>query len=397
MSPSPSGMRVLMVISSLGAAGAENQLAHLAIGLARAGHDVTLVALRLVRRDCAPLADAGVRVIDLGRRKRITRPAVLPALARLARQADVVHCTSWDASLWGRMAAAMTRRPAIVTEHTPGREFPVSMSGSPRARWIAWHYRLLDPFTYAVVAVARWQASLLEREGVRADAIVHIPNGVPVQQLRAAAQHGCDRTELDVPDDALAVVHVARFAVQKNQAVTYETVQQLRAELGEVHALFVGDGEGAPPLRARAERDGAEWAHFLGRRSDVARLLALSDLAVLPSSGEGMPMVILEAIAVGTPVVATDVGDVGSVVRGSGAGICVPPDDPDAFRDACRAALTDPTLRPRLTAAAAAAAPEFDAAEMTARYERLFMAAVERRPVRDAIGPVSPLADPSSS
>jgi L-malate glycosyltransferase len=382
-------MRVLLVISSLGVAGAENQLVHLAIGLARAGHEVTIVALRLVCRDLAPLREAGVRVISLGRPRQATRPLVLPRLVRLARRADVVHCTSWDASLWGRLAAVAAGRPALVTEHTPYREMQVSATGAPRERWIALHNRLLGRVTYAIVAVGRSQIPVLHGDGVRADSIAYIPNAVPVEEVRAASRDGVGRHELGIPPDALVVTQVSRFVIQKNHALTYEVVRRLREELGEVHALFVGDGKEREALESRARRDGAAWAHFLGHRTDIPRLLALTDVTVLPSSAEGMPLVLLEALAVGTPVVATDVGDVRLLLESTGAGLCLPPGDPDAFLDACRSVLADEGVRRRLVEAAKANAAAFDGPVMTRRYAKLFAAAIDGRPVPAELRPSS--------
>ena len=109
---------------------------------------------------------------------------------------------------------------------------------------------------------------------------------------------------------------------------------------------------------------------------NVPGLLAISDLAVLPSSGEAMPMAILEAIALGVPVVATDVGDVGSILRQTGAGICVPVDDAEAFSSACHEVLHDQALHERLAAAATAARERIDAETMVRRYEQLFGAVV---------------------
>jgi L-malate glycosyltransferase len=89
-------------------------------------------------------------------------------------------------------------------------------------------------------------------------------------------------------------------------------------------------------------------------------------------------MVVLEAIAVGTPMVATDVGDVGTVLRSTGAGIAVPVDDSEAFFRACADVLRDDDLRRRLGAAAQDAGADIDAATMVRRYERIFRSVLSR-------------------
>jgi glycosyltransferase involved in cell wall biosynthesis len=373
--------RFLLVTNWISWAGAETQLAHLATGLREAGHGVTLLATGSVLIDTGQLEAAGVEVVSLEARSRLQKLALPFRIARMARRADLVLSAGWDATLWGRLGALIARRPMVVTEHTPGREYQVSSRGGSRSRAIAWHNRLLDRATYATVVVGNWQRPLLEAEGVRGDSIVHIPNAVPVEELRRQAAAGTGREELGLPEDALVLAEVARFAPQKGQAVLLGVADSLRERLGDVRVLFVGDGETEAEVKLEAERRGAEWARFLGRRHDVPALLRLADVAVLPSLGEGLPMSLIEAIAVGTPVIGTDVGDVRWLIEVTGAGLCVPPGDERALVEACSSLLADPAERDRLRAAAADGIAQFDAPLMVSRYERIFAAAIESKPL----------------
>src|SRR4051794_1376533 len=281
--------RILLLIPSLGAGGAEGQMSHLATGLARRGDEVTLAVLRHADTDLAPLERAGVRVLELHAMSRAAKAARLPRLVRLARAADVVHCGLFDASLYGRVAALAAGRPVTVAEHSADRSMQVSGTGAPRARLIALHHRLLAPVSAATVACATAQISLLRREGVPESRLALIPNGVPVAEIRAAATgDSVTRHDVRVPDDARLIVQVGRLTPEKDQRATVDAVAALRERVGEVHVLFVGAGsDAAAPTRA-AEL-GAEWAHFAGTRSDVAALLGLADLAVLPSVVDTFP------------------------------------------------------------------------------------------------------------
>jgi len=371
--------KVLLLLPHLRRAGAENALVHLAVGLAEREHEVTVGTMVGHGRDPGPLLAAGVRLVDLGANGRLGKLLTLPRLVRLAREADLVHCGLWDMTLWGRLAAIFARRPVTVSEQTPGREFEVASGGARRARWVSLHNRLLAPFTYAVGACGRWQIDLLEQEGVGREKVIHIPNGVPIDELRTRRPGDVTRAGLGLPEDARVVVHVARFEPQKNQRATIDAVAALRAELGDVRVLFLGDGGERPQLERYADRIGAhDWALFLGVRSDVPALLRLADLAVLPSFGEGLPVALVEAIAAGIPTVATDVGDVRWVLETTGAGVCVPPRSQAAFESACLDVLTDVALRERL-ADRARASRDFDASTMVDRYEALFEAAIEGR------------------
>ena len=383
----PAPLRILVITQALGPAGAERQVAHLAAGLAGQGHDVTLLCIGeapAVDRD--RVQRARVRFVALGALSPRERARKLARIVALARRAEVVVCSSWDATFWGRVAAIVARRPVVVIEHAVYRSLQTSLSGKPRARWIALHNRLLDPFTYATVACAGAQLPVLRSEGVAERRLVLIPNGVPVAELRAAARDSemadGGRAGLRIGPEALVLIHVARLTALKNQRQTLSTARRLRGEGLDVHVLLLGDGEDRTALAAECESE--SWAHLLGVRDRVAPFLGLADLAVLPSHAEAMPMVVAEALAVGVPLVAFDVGDVGAILRGTGAGIAVPPGDADGFTAACGRLLRDHEERARLGARAGEAAELFDASTMSRRYAALLAGAAHRRPPREA-------------
>jgi glycosyltransferase involved in cell wall biosynthesis len=374
-------MRILLVMNGLGWAGAETQLIHLAIGLVENGHDVEILAIGPITIDLEPLHAAGVKTTALYASSRGGKVRSVGTIFRHARRADVVHCTGWDATLWGRLGALLARRPVLITEHTPGRELQVSRSGGRRVRLIALHNRILGRFTAASIVVAQWQVELLEDEGVSSASIVHIPNAVPVAELRRQSTEGPSRESLAIPAGAKVVAHVARFSPQKGQAITVRALGRLRDELGDVRVLFIGEGSEQEAIESAAADLGPDATYFLGRRNDVPGLIALADLAVLPSLGEGLPMSLIEALALGTPVVASDAGDIPWLLDRWRGGVYVDKDDWEAFERACRSILEDPVARERLSQAGYEGAARFDADGMTRRYEMVFEAAIEDGPL----------------
>lgn len=381
----PGPRRILLLIPNLAPGGAETQIADLAEGLAAAGDDVTLACLQEATVGVERLQAAGVRVLALGLTGRIDKARGVRRLARLARAAEVVHCGLWDASLWGRLAAIAVRRPVTVADHSVDRSMQRASSGAHRGRWITWHHRLLAPWTAAVVAVAPSQLSLLRREGIPDRKLVVIPNGVAAARLRAEARHGPTRASLGIPDDAAVVIHVGRLTPEKNQRATVDAVSRIRAATRrDVRAVFVGPGDDQSARHRAADLD-AGWAVFLGARRDVPGLLALADLAVLPSVNDTMPMAMLEAFALGVPQVVTSVGDLGATVASAAAGLVVPANDQRAFEEACMRLLTDPALHERAAGGARAAAEAFDVPSMISRYQELFDAAISRRPLPAAL------------
>jgi glycosyltransferase involved in cell wall biosynthesis len=381
-------LRILLVMNRFGWAGAETQLAHLARDLRASGHTVRVVSMTGRTDEPSVWDGTGVELLSMGARGRWSKLRAVRRLVPHARWADLVHCTGWDATLWGRIGGILARRPVLFTEHTPGRELQITPDGTSRQRAIALHNRLLERFTYAAIVVGAWQADLLVGEGVRRESIIHIPNGVPIEELRRRAQDGPSRAELGIPEDAHLVVQVARFSLQKGQSSTLAAVARLRERLGDVRLIFVGEGPEEARVKAEAEALGAEWVQFLGRRTDAPRFFELADLTVLPSTGEGLPMSLIESIALGTPVVATDVGDVSWLLARTGAGICVVPGDDAGFEAACERVLDDAETKARLTSAAAEGIMEFDVRVMTERYEFVFEAAVRGAPLPLRLPPI---------
>lgn len=380
-------LKLLLLVNQLSPiGGAEVQLAHLADGLAARGHAVTVGAIDHKWAETRPLAP-GVELVELHASNRYRRLAAVPRLARLARRADAVQCTMWDPSLWGRLAAILARRPVIVADHATDRSVQIAAGGGARASWIAAHNRLLDPFTYATVACAASQRQILLGEGVAAAKIVHIPNGIPVARLREEAAAAPGRERLGLPTGPL-VLQVGVFRPEKNQLGALEAFPAVRERIPGAQLVFAGDGPTMAAVEARAAELGAgEWAHFLGARDDVPALLARAELMLLPSLADAMPMTVLEALAVGTPVVASDVGDVASML-GEG-GICVPPGDGGALAGAVARVLGEPELSDSLRAAGSKRAAGFDSAAMVGAYEALFRGAVNKQSPQEALRELS--------
>ena len=368
-------LKLLLVINHLyPSGGAEIQLVHLAKGLAQLGHRVTVCCVDDWSIDPEPLRASGVELVSLQASTRLGRIVAIPRLIRLARRADVVQCTMWDASLWGRIAAVLARRPVIVADHATDRSIQVAAGGAPRASWIERHNQFLDPFTFATVACAASQRPVLLGEGVSAKKIVHIPNGIPLAELRSAADDGPTRGAVDFPPDAFVAMQIGVFRHEKNQLGALGALALAKEQVAECKLVFVGDGVTRPEIEARAVEIGAgAWTHFLGERDDVPALLALADVMLLPSLADAMPMTVLEAMALGVPVLATDVGDVAEML--GDAGVCVAVGDEEAFAAALVRLHADPELRDKLGAAGRERARDFDAATMARRYAALFEAA----------------------
>lgn len=297
----------------------------------------------------APLLD-GVRRLGIRTREaarvwgRGTPGKLARFVARLrAERPAVFHAhLYWPlACKFELLAAAVARVPAVVaTEH--------SFVEEPARRSIALQ-RLLSPCVDRYIAVSDDLAGRLSRTfGFPGSKLTVVPNGISLERFGKPPDPAL-RRELDQGTGRPVVLTIARLDAAKGLDHLLDAAARVPG------ALFVVAGEG--PLRsaleARAQQPGlADRVRFLGQRWDVPDLLGAADLFVLPSLSEGLPLTVLEAMAAGTPVVATAVGGTSEAVVHGETGLLVPPADADALAGAIRTLLADRERGEQLAAAA---------------------------------------------
>ena len=295
-----------------------------------------------------PLADAaraaGARFIELAHVRRPLSPwrdplGLVELVTLLRRERPhIVHVNSAKAAALGRAAAWLTRVPIrIYTVH--GWSY-TAHTGAASALYLRAE-RLLRPLTTVTICVAESErrAGLEARTCDEASTIV-IHNGIDlsgaaVPEPRAGPCRLVTVGRLQAPKDALTLVRAL-------------------AELprGAYEAVVVGHGPDQPALESEVRQlDLESVVQLAGERKDVPQLLASSDVFVLSSGSEGLPLSILEAMAAGLPVVATKVGGVPELVLEGETGFLVPPGDPHSLAAALERLLDDSELRGRLGAA----------------------------------------------
>jgi glycosyltransferase involved in cell wall biosynthesis len=329
----------------------------------------TFVPLRHVRRPLNPVRDL-LGLLELVALIRRRRP-------------DIVHVNSSKAGVLGRVAALLTRVPITVfTVH--GWAFK-AYSGVASAL-----YRLADGLMAAATTVTicvteTERAAGLAARTCRAGRTVVIANAVDVGAAERARGDGppplvaADRERLT--GDPPRIVTVGRLAFPKDPLTLVRALARVRARGGRFRASFVGDGPEAEDVAAELRALGLESdVELCGARSDVGAVLARSDVFVLASRSEGGPISILEAMAAGLPVVASDVGGVREQVADGVTGLLVPPGDPEALAGALERLLADPELRRRLGAAGLERARErFDVSRLRAEHLELYDRELARR------------------
>lgn len=310
---------------------------------------------------------AGVPVHVLGRLERPFDLRALSAISRWLRSvgADIVHVPLYSrASPYVRIAAQLAGVELVVA-HEHCRASPPA-----RRRWLV--DRLLVGGT-RFVAVSEAQRTELVCQGVSPDLVAVIGNGVDTERF-APGDRVAARTGLGLPADRPIVLVPARLVRRKGHIDLLAAMPALLAQVPDVLVLCAGGGPLAPLLPALACAAGmADHVTFLGHRDDLPDLLAAADVVCLPSRAEGMPLAILEAMAAGRAVVATDVGGVAEAVLAGETGRIVPLRDPTALATALADMLRDDARRAAMAQRARAVAIErFRERDMTRRLESAY-------------------------
>ena len=382
---------VIHVITRLTLGGSSENTMSTMETLERAGYAGTLALGP--ESESETVADArrrGCRIVPIASLGREVRPArdvaAVVALWRLFRRARpaIVHTHTSKAGFIGRLAARLAGVPAVI--HQPHGHVFYGYWGPRRTALFVALERLAAPWTDAIVTLTpREVDEHLERGIGRAAQYAVVPSGVPTAALRAAApSRAAARARLGLAAGAFVVAGVGRLVPIKGFDLLVAALPDVLARVPSTQVVLVGDGAERAALQARAAALGVgDRLRITGAVTDVTVYLAAADVLVAPSRNEGMGRVLVEALALGVPVVGTAVGGIPDVIVDGECGVLVPPEDPPALAEALADLGLDVARRAKLAAAAAPHAEAFSTAvagaAMTSIYDRLVRARGLRR------------------
>jgi len=376
-----SAARVLHVAESAGWAGGEAYLLKLAAAL-----DPARFRLEVVVPEPGPLVARlgalGVATHEVALAGRLVSPAALGALVRVlrARAPAIVQSHGARSNVYTRLAARLARVPVVLsTVHNS--LFDYEVSPLRRRLYVAaerWTSGLADRVVAVSDAVAR---DLVQRYGLPPARVVTVKNGIDADAFAAARPPAAVRAELGLGPGARPIGVAARMTAQKGHAHLLDALPAVLARVPAVVCVLIGDGPLRARLEARARALGvAARCRFTGARADVADLVAALEVVVLPSRSEGLPFALLEAMALGKPVVATTVGGCPEVVEDGRTGWLVPPGDAPALAGAVLRLLEDaPAARAMGARGAARVRAEFSLARMVDALQTLYAALLGAR------------------
>jgi len=331
-------------------------------------YEVSLISLRKKDLSEETLESLGVDITYLHRSK--FDPATLGDLLKYLdrRQIDVLHMHGYGATTFGRAAAAMRRLPTILHEHA-------NLTDTPWFQKVA--DRALEPFTDIAIAVSRSTAKfvidarLIPERKVR---VVYL--GVPLEEFsrpRSEAERAEARAAIGAGPGELAIGSVTRLHDSKGNEFLVEAARRVLEARPRARFYLAGEGPLREPLEAQARALGlGDRFVFLGFQRDVAALLSAFDLQVFPSLWEGTPLTAFEALATGSPIVATDADGLLDILTDGRDAVIVPKRDASALADAIVGLIDAPEQRRRLSAAARITGQSYDIGAFVRKMERLY-------------------------
>jgi glycosyltransferase involved in cell wall biosynthesis len=334
-------MKVLHLRSGGGLYGAEMVILALARGLSEAGHDAAVMNLRPPGRGSAALVEAarnlGLESQEIACGSKLDFAAVR-ALNRYlrGRRVDLIHSHDYKSDFYAFLCGRANEVPFVATCHNWA-------SDQLRMRLYKAVNKLLMRRFSKVAAVSEPLRKELLLSGIDDAKLVMIPNGVPVPGCIPPDRSAKIRESLGIGADEGVVISVGRLSPEKGHLNLIAAAPAVAAARPRSRFLIVGDG----PLRleleeaTQARRLGAS-VMFLGERRDVGELLAASDVFVLPSFKEGLPLALLEAMARRKPVIAAPVGEIPTVVTHGVSGLLIDPADAPALARAIIRLLGSP-------------------------------------------------------
>lgn len=373
-------VKVVFWAGSFEQAGTQRFLLELLTRLDRGAFDP--VVFSTVRRgELLPAIESlGVPVLEFGTGARAASPATVRGLSGAAaylrrERVAVLNCMLGIITLFGPFVGRAAGVPVVVNHQ---RNAAYWIRGGVRERVYGFvNRRLVD-----AVAVNSGPArdELVSRFGVPAAKIVNVGAGIDVGRFASAAPDGRLAAGLGLAGHPVVGI-VAKLSPVKGHEFFLESAARVARERSDARFLIVGDGPRRSELEGMARSLGiADKVVFAGARDDVPALLKLMDAFVLSSVSEGSPNAVMEAMAAGVPVVATDVGGVPDAVGGPSSAVLVPPRDADALARGVLGLLADARAAGTMSSAGQRIARErHDIGAVVRRVERMFETLLDER------------------
>ncbi|HBZ86352.1 MAG TPA: hypothetical protein DEO67_04345 [Candidatus Edwardsbacteria bacterium] len=312
-------------------------MVELACGLKELGHKVTICCLNSLGPLANEAASRGTEVVCLNKKSKYDIRVIFK-LIRLLRQRniDVLQTFLFGADLWGRLAGRLVGVKVLLTSNRSG--------GIHYEKKELWFERMLWPLADGIISNTNiGRIRLTQFIGIPENKTYFVPNGYNLDKFNALSERGAVRRELNLKNDCFLAVITGSIKPVKNHQMLVKAAAMAIEKKKNIFFLVVGQGVAEKEIRELVKESGLmNNFRFLGQRLDVPNLLAASNVGLLTSKWEGFSNSILEYMATGLPVVATDVGGVRDLITPDKTGYLVPSDDAPAMAQKLLELFNDP-------------------------------------------------------
>lgn len=338
-----SPLAVTLLTTGARVGGTETMIMEYAQHLHRQGYDVRVRSLVEDGPVISLLRQEGIRADSVRMRGAYDVGGLVRLVARLRRERpDILHTFLFHANILGRIAGRFLRIPVVISSQRSIDD------------WRRLPHTLLDRWTapWADLIISNSEAGrrrLLVRERLPAEKVITIHNGLDLSKYRLDGAARSVADSLGIDPTAPIVGMIANLLPSKGYDLFLRAASEVLTQVGHARFLVVGEGRLRTQLMGLASECGLEdKVLFLGYRRDIPELLSAMDVFVLSSRWEGLPVAVLEAMAMAKPVVATDVGGVSELVVDGETGILVPPGSSHELARGIVTLLRDPERARRM-------------------------------------------------
>ncbi|MFH1985698.1 MAG: glycosyltransferase family 4 protein [Pseudomonadota bacterium] len=286
---------------------------------------------------------------------------------------QVLHTHSSKAGVVGRLAAKVTRTPIVI--HTPHGHVFYGHFGAFASKLFLLIERLMDRFTDTTIALTQGERDdYVKLRVTTSKKLVKIHSGVELDRFSETSSNIEEmRQAIGLGSLSKVVGTVGWLLPIKGPDILLKAMMLLWTDCPEVHLVFVGKGEMQNELMELSKTSGnADRVHFLGWREDVWSIMPMLDIFVLPSRNEGMGRVIVEAMAAGRPVVASNVGGIPDLVEDGVNGLLFPSEDVPALAEAIGSLIEDPGKAHRMGLIGKLKSREYSTEAMVQKLDGLY-------------------------
>lgn len=368
-------IRLMQITHDLAIGGLQQVIVNLCRTIDKNKFDVSVLCLRDGGEFLDEVEEMNIKVYVLPQKSNGVDYFAFLKVAKILRQEniDIIHTHNTQPFIDGTIGAIFSNTRTLVhTDHA--RNFP----DKKRYMFAEW---LMSKYAYKVVGVSEHTSqNLVNYEKISKNKIITIPNGIDESIYNIKINKDNKKKELGIDPSSPVIGLGVRLTQQKGITYLLKAMTSIISAFPDITLLIAGQGESESELKNEAKELGVDKnIRFIGPRMDMPEILKILDLYVLPSIFEGLPMVLLEAMAAGCPIVATDVGGNSMAVIDGKTGVLVETKRPQLLADAIIRLLNDPELRDEYAKNAYERfKAEFTVATMTTRYENLYSEALSK-------------------